>query len=175
MSDTNNASSPADEQVRIPVTRVPNAEGGATYVPTEDYLSSLVRASVWSVPPVAVEPNITLEQWRIKYTPKGCFFVGREVGSAGRVSTNIVEFDRVLMIGKTASGRTYKLEGPSGYNRDAEWVWGACVRNRGEYDPEIGDEYSIEALVTILESAKEVTAAANAADAQAAASGNEVA
>lgn len=80
--------------------------------------------SVWNVSPIEEQPSVTLYDWSIKKTNKGEYFVGSEVGAAGRVSTQIKEFDPDKMVGRTASGRVYKLKGKEGYSSNGEYVWG---------------------------------------------------
>ena len=81
--------------------------------------------SVWRVANIDKEPQITLTHWLIWQLPGGSrHFNGWNVsGMEGRVSSAIVEFDPRAMIGKTASGRIYKLSGPPGANIDAAYVW----------------------------------------------------
>lgn len=108
--------------------------------------------NIWKAPvPQGEDGAVHLHSWSVKYTPKGCFFVGYDMGGgSGRVSTNIIEFDKVLMQGTTESGRLYKLEGPSGLNGDAAYVWNWAESNRGKHDPKLGDEFSVTDLVRIL-------------------------
>lgn len=87
-----------------------------------------------------LEPQVNLTQWSIRkvvsseYPDLGetIHFVGRlSWGRDGRVSSEIMEFDPLLMRGVTASGRVYELEGPSGRSMDADYVWGAwCSMNK---------------------------------------------
>jgi hypothetical protein len=80
--------------------------------------------SVWNVDTIEEQPSVTLYNWTIKNTNKGDYFVGDELGAAGRVSTRIKEFDLDKMVGRTASGRVYKLDGKEGYSSNGEYVWG---------------------------------------------------
>ncbi|WP_235590033.1 hypothetical protein [Burkholderia cenocepacia] len=59
-------------------------------------------------------------------------FVGRDPRDySGRVSSAIQEFDVVALVGRTRSGRVYKLCGPSGFDSNAEYVWNRwCHINR---------------------------------------------
>jgi hypothetical protein len=77
----------------------------------------------WIAASVKDQPDIELADWSIKGTNKGEYFVGRDIREAGRVSTRIVEFDEENKVGKTASGRVYKLVGNPGYSGDGEYVW----------------------------------------------------
>jgi len=86
--------------------------------------------TVWRVATIDEEPEIVLVDWKIwqvrfaDYEEMSLHFVGYSVhGREGRVSSAILEFDRDALIGKTQSGRTYKLSGKSGYNSDGEYVW----------------------------------------------------
>ena len=80
---------------------------------------------IWSVASIQQEPEVVLSSWRIMETPEGTrHFVGyNENWREGRVSSAIQEFDPVALVGRTRSGRVYKLCGTSGYNSDAEYVW----------------------------------------------------
>jgi hypothetical protein len=90
---------------------------------TKEELKNLIQNSVWNVAKVTEEPSVTLINWTIKNTDQGQFFVGDQVGAAGRVSTKVVTFDDSKMVGQTESGRVYKLHGPSGYSSNGEYVW----------------------------------------------------
>jgi hypothetical protein len=91
--------------------------------------------SIWITTPVEEVPEIVLREWRIcevsskSWPEKTRHFVGYNVmESEGRVSSEIVEFDPKTMCGKTRSGRVYRLEGPSDYNRDAAYTWARWCR-----------------------------------------------
>ncbi len=81
--------------------------------------------AIWICAPVTVEPDVTLEDWRIYETCNTTrHFVGVRVGRrTGRVSSAIVQFDRARLIGVTRSGRIYQLKGSPGFNEDAQYVW----------------------------------------------------
>ncbi len=74
---------------------------------------------------VEERPEILLSCWSIRETNSGKrHFVGYDVSHRdGRVSTAIKTFDPGTRIGKTASGRIYKLDGRAGTDSDAEYVW----------------------------------------------------
>lgn len=85
---------------------------------------------IWKVMSVTEEPQITLEQWKVFELTSELWenptrhFVGyNRSGREGRVSSAIVEFDPITMVGKTSSGRIYKLVGESGINLDAAYVF----------------------------------------------------
>lgn len=76
-----------------------------------------------------VTPEVRLDRWSVFRVAKkdGGFtdhFIGRnmELGD-GRVSSPIEAFDHADMVGKTASGRTYRLVGDSGVDMDAIYVF----------------------------------------------------
>ena len=71
---------------------------------------------------VAHKPKVTLRNWQIKETVEGKFFAGEE-GGAGRVSTDIVEFDEKTKCGRTRSGRVYELVGDSRSTLQVEYLW----------------------------------------------------
>jgi hypothetical protein len=93
---------------------------------------------IWRVKPIAESPEIILDNWTIfevstpLWAGKTRHFVGYNVGDReGRVSSAIVEFDAEKMLGKTCSGRVYKLAGSQGDgSADALHTWGLwCRRN----------------------------------------------
>jgi hypothetical protein len=69
------------------------------------------------------QPSVQLVNWTIKRTTNGSFFVGDAIGAAGRVSTDIVEFDETTKRGRTRSGRVYELVGNEGHSSNGEYVW----------------------------------------------------
>lgn len=84
-----------------------------------------VRNSIWETLPVAEQPSITLIRWSVREIHSGeRHFVGyNPANHEGRVSTAILSFDPRTGHGVTCSGRIYHLVGPSGRDRDGEWVW----------------------------------------------------
>jgi hypothetical protein len=94
---------------------------------------------IWKVKPIAEAPELILDNWTIfeVSTPlwpgKTRHFVGYNVGDReGRVSSEIAEFDVEKMLGKTRSGRVYKLSGRQGDgSSDGLHTWGLwCRRNK---------------------------------------------
>ena len=69
---------------------------------------------------------VQLERWSIRQFRNGTTHFGGFCCSNrdGRVSTQIVDLDASSRTGLTASGRHYELIGPSGFDGDAEYVWG---------------------------------------------------
>lgn len=86
--------------------------------------------NVWKVGNITQEPEVVLIQWSVLQLPCGDrHFVGWNlILGEGRVSSAIQEFDKTTLTGKTRSGRIYKLDGPSGHNNDAQYVWAAWCR-----------------------------------------------
>lgn len=72
---------------------------------------------------VAHQPFVRLHNWQIKETVEGKFFAGETYNGAGRISTDIVEFDEVSKCGQTRSGRVYELVGDSGSSPKVEYLW----------------------------------------------------
>jgi hypothetical protein len=96
--------------------------------------------SVWVPTSVKDEPETTLVQWRV-YKVAGkdgptIHFNGR-ASWEGRVSSPVLEYDKETKRGRTGSGRVYELSGPSGYNGDAQYVWGRWQGICG--NPEVED------------------------------------
>lgn len=87
--------------------------------------------------------KVYLSSWNIKVVEDGrMFFCGYELDYLqGRVSTEIKSFDKETRTGVTRSGRIYELVGNSGYNGDAEYVWGGykAVNNLPNVIKEITD------------------------------------
>ncbi|NIE63051.1 hypothetical protein [Burkholderia sp. Ax-1719] len=81
--------------------------------------------SIYSHPPGDGCEVVHLEHWSIRQFENGKrFFVGYSQETRdGRVSAEIVDLDPATRIGRTASGRVYKLVGCSGINGDAEYVF----------------------------------------------------
>jgi hypothetical protein len=71
---------------------------------------------VWTTTPVSETPQLTLTDWMIFETPDGeRYLAGYNVTEgAGRVSSEVAEFDKVAMRGRTATGRVYQLTGAPG-------------------------------------------------------------
>ena len=69
--------------------------------------------------------EVVLGRWSIRETNSGRrHFLGFNlVDGDGRVSTPIQSFDPVTRTGVTTSGSTYRLVGPAGQDKDAEYVW----------------------------------------------------
>lgn len=81
--------------------------------------------NVWKPASIKGEPEVILSSWNVMRLLDGSkHFVGWNVMlREGRVSSAIQEFDNSTMNGKTRSGRIYQLEGPSGHNGHANYVW----------------------------------------------------
>lgn len=89
--------------------------------------------SIWSVASIEERPVVTLRDWMVYETQTGeRHFVGLclESGS-GRVSSAIRTFDLETRAGKTRSGRQYVLWKRPGYNKHAQYVWGAWMAING--------------------------------------------
>lgn len=90
----------------------------------------IIIMPIFSVASVNEEPEETMMRWSIREvlfddsTDKSRHLVGYILRKGkGRVSSAIQSFDRDKMRIKTASGRLYQLEGQSGFDPDAEYVW----------------------------------------------------
>jgi len=86
------------------------------------------KESVYRPTPVTDEPVTSLYQWMV-YTVELPGMEGNTIhfvgwtGWEGRVSSAIQAYDPTTKEGVSRSGRIYKLEGHSGYNSDAVYVW----------------------------------------------------
>jgi hypothetical protein len=88
--------------------------------------------AIWRTLPVGQEPTITLVCWRIVRLPNGDrHFVGyNRLRWEGRVSNVIAAFSQGRSMGRTRSGRIYRLEGDAGRHSDADYVLGRwCAIN----------------------------------------------
>lgn len=105
----------------------------------------------WNMPSVTQEATVRLLRWQVYRITVGeehwDFLRGWDVAhGCGRCSTPIIEFDPVNGRMVTRSGRVYVLEGPSGVDEDAAYVFhsrfgavppaGACFDDvSAEYTP----------------------------------------
>ena len=112
------------------------------------FLEKLESQSIWRPNSVADEPETNLTQWRVYRVAADLSESGDTthfVGYAeyeGRVCSAVQTYDPVTKRGVTQSGRVYELVGPSGYNKDAMYVWGRWLARLA--DPnilDITDEY----------------------------------
>jgi ATP-dependent Lon protease len=118
--------------------------------PTINLKRSLVMP-VFGVAPVHQEPEETLSRWSVRearfddvndHSRHLVGYVARK--GKGRVSSAIQSFDREKMRITTSSGRVYQLEGPPGFDPDAEYVWAhwkALNQVRDERD--VTQEYGV--------------------------------
>lgn len=72
--------------------------------------------------PVSDEPSYQLESWGIRQLPDGeLHLLGVDpLSKVARVSSTVVEFDKVKRTGITSSGRVYSLLGQSRYDKDVQ-------------------------------------------------------
>jgi hypothetical protein len=92
---------------------------------------------VWRTRPVSDEPTIELESWRIFETADGLrFFCGyNRKAWEGRGSNVILSYDPETRVGRSRTGRIYKLIGEPRFNRDAQAVLEAwCSIHRIDVD-----------------------------------------
>ncbi len=113
--------------------------------PQEVDIHTVVSGGVWRTTPVSSTPQLVLTDWRVYAVPllcdigTTCHFVGwNQTEGEGRVSSPIVEFDLKTMRGRTQTGRVYELQGKSGWNSDAGYVWDNWKRLHG-----ITDEHEV--------------------------------
>jgi hypothetical protein len=104
---------------------------------------------IWSVGSIEDEPQVEIISWRIMQTEAGTrHFVGCDPRDrSGRVSSAIQQFDPVARVGRTRSGRVYQLRGDSGYNGNAEYVWGRwCQINHVVTSEDVSERVLSETL-----------------------------
>ena len=96
-----------------------------------------MSGEIWATSPVENTPEIMLRAWCVMELKDGDrHFIGYNVTEhEGRVSSKIMIFDSKMMRGITRSGRVYQLDGPSGYDDDAFYVWNRwrSINNISEY------------------------------------------
>jgi len=80
---------------------------------------------VWNTTAVAEQPDLTMDAWRVLEVPGGAqHLVGFCLERCeGRVSTALVRLDPEQRVAVSASGRSYRLVGKPGFNKDADYVW----------------------------------------------------
>lgn len=82
--------------------------------------------SIWKTKSVTEEPSIQLYKWRVFSVTDGIdetiHFVGW-TGNEGRVSSNIVSYDKETNTGISRTGRVYKLVNNNGYDSDAIYTF----------------------------------------------------
>lgn len=98
---------------------------------TLQHLCDQIEASsIWKPTSVTQEPHTKLTSWRV-FSVIAPFSGDHDttihfVGYAwyeGRVSSPVLEYDASTKRGVTSSGRIYELDGNSGHNSDALYVW----------------------------------------------------
>jgi hypothetical protein len=102
---------------------------------------------IHNVESVGEVPYILLTRWQvIRVEGEGDHFIGYdEKLREGRASTEIVKFNKKTMIGVTKSGRIYFLDGMTGRDDDATYVWEGWLTVNGLNDrktEDVSHEYS---------------------------------
>lgn len=90
--------------------------------------------AIWNVTSVNETPELELVHWAVMELASGDrHFAGYNITEGeGRASSKIVEFDKNTLVGKTRSGRVYKLVGAPGIYGDGAYVWERWCRINGE-------------------------------------------
>lgn len=117
----------------------------------ETAIDLITASSIWTPASVKDEPHTRLSQWSVFLVEgldgddeKTIHFVGY-TGYEGRVCSAVVEYDSSTKRGVTRSGRVYSLEGPSGINSDAVYVWNRwCRINNVDKAEDITDTFENE-------------------------------
>jgi len=84
--------------------------------------------SIWPINSVEKEPKETIIKWSIyeatfQNDKKSRHLVGFIENQFGRATSAIQKWDAINKTITTQSGRVYLLEGPTGYDGDANYVW----------------------------------------------------
>lgn len=94
--------------------------------------------------PVVSQPEIILFDWALREIPGGeRYFVGRQGSGAGRVSSAVLCLVAEMMAGYTASGRRYRVVGPSRLDGNGAYVWSRWCALHG-----IGETRDVSYLLT---------------------------
>lgn len=102
---------------------------------TEKALLEKPEDNGWKSTIIRESPDVVLIKWQIfEVFIKGKttrHFVGYSIADhRGRVSSPILEFDYINKLGRTASGKIYKLEGPVSEYSETEYSWSQwCSKN----------------------------------------------
>ncbi|WP_227814120.1 hypothetical protein [Nitrogeniibacter aestuarii] len=80
---------------------------------------------IWGTTDVELQPELILISWSIMLVNGvDWHFVGYAPQNyEGRTSSRIEEFDLANHVGRSKSGRLYRLNGGPGYNSDAEYTF----------------------------------------------------
>jgi hypothetical protein len=113
-----------------------------------------IRADgTWPPRPVAQEPSYVLIRWRVVSIRGALRLVGYNLtNDEGRLSSRLVAIDVMSRAARTESGRIYVLEGPWGFDADAEWVLQGWLHRYGARSEEVHD-YT-QQLVAVLAGAR---------------------
>ena len=92
---------------------------------------ALLTNSIHAIAPVEKEPNAVLSRWRLyqvrdRTGTRQRHLVGRI--DDGRVTSALVKIDLASATAITSSGRVYRLEGPTGFDGDADYVFAVWRR-----------------------------------------------
>jgi len=86
----------------------------------------------WSPASVDVEPELTLQYWRVMQTERDeRHLIGMRTDTGvARVSSPLREFDTFALTAVSYSGRRYRLVSEPGWTRDTVFLWLAwCLKN----------------------------------------------
>lgn len=111
-----------------------------------EIMDAAIKDSIHRAPPIDQEPHVQLTKWRVFEVSIEDVTTRHFIGWAeyeGRVSSNIVTFDPATKKGVSRSGRVYELEGNSGFDQDALYVWNQWIRTNGfvAHQKDITDQY----------------------------------
>lgn len=101
----------------------------------KDLMLYLTRGGVHGIPPISQEPATVLMNWRLFRViwPDGRrtrHVIGRNPSTdEGRVCSAIRRVDFSSSTFTTSSGRVYHLHGPTGHDRDADYVFGVWLED----------------------------------------------
>ncbi|MFM0292134.1 hypothetical protein P0D68_03155 [Paraburkholderia sp. RL17-380-BIE-A] len=87
---------------------------------------------VWFPPSVDIEPELTLQHWRVMQTERDeRHLVGMRADTGvARVTSALRELDAFSLVAITSSGRRYRLVSEPGWTHDTMFLWIAwCLKN----------------------------------------------
>ena len=92
---------------------------------------ALLTNSIHAIAPVEQEPHAVLSRWRLFQVKDWSGTRQRHLVGCiddGRVTSALVRIDLASSSATTSSGRVYRLDGPTGFDADADYVFAVWRR-----------------------------------------------